>query len=92
MSEAYFVLFLFTISCVLYLFELAWIWVGLYYYRPNSQHDFETPLTLIIAARDEEQNLNENLIHWLSQKHKSYEVLVVNDCSDDDFCFAHSEP
>ncbi len=57
---------------------------GLARYKANLEADFDTQLTLIIAARDEEENLRKNLGIWLSQHHHAYEVLVVNDCSDDD--------
>jgi glycosyltransferase involved in cell wall biosynthesis len=63
--------------------ELAWIWGGLAQYKPNYEPDFSSPVSLIIAARDEEENLKKHLKLWLSQYHKSYEVVVVNDCSDD---------
>lgn len=91
MSEAYLVLLLFIFSCGLYLFELVWIWLGLYFYKYNELPDVDTPVTLLIAARDEEENLRKNLKYFLSQKHKSFEVLVVNDCSDDDSEFLLAE-
>lgn len=78
------VVIFFIIACLLYLFELAWIWGGLAQYIADLEPDFKTPLSLIIAARDEEQNLLKHLDLWLTQKHQGYEVVVVNDCSDDD--------
>lgn len=83
MPHVYIVVVFFILACILYLFELAWIWGGLAQYSSNEEPDFETPVSVIIAARDEEENLKEHLEIWLSQHHYSYEVIVVNDCSDD---------
>ncbi|WP_310683274.1 glycosyltransferase [Salibacter sp.] len=42
------------------------------------------PVSVVIAARNEESNLRENLPAILSQNHPNYEVVVVNDRSNDD--------
>lgn len=84
MLEPIIIVIFFIVACILYLVELAWIWGGLAQSKSITEPDFTTPLTLIIAARDEEENLREHLDIWLTQNHRSYEVLVVNDCSDDD--------
>ena len=90
MSDPY-IIALFIIACILYLFELAWIWGGLAQSITILEPDITTPVTLIIAARDEEVNLKKHLDIWLTQSHQSYEVLVVNDCSDDDTEFILAE-
>ncbi|MEO8885074.1 MAG: glycosyltransferase [Mucilaginibacter sp.] len=41
------------------------------------------PVSVIISARNEEQNLRENLPSILEQNYKDFEVVVVNDCSYD---------
>lgn len=41
------------------------------------------PISVIICARNEEENLNENLSYILSQDYPEYELIVVNDCSED---------
>jgi glycosyltransferase involved in cell wall biosynthesis len=84
MFEAFIIAVIFSLAILLYLVELAWIWGGLANYKAKEEADFDTPLSLIIAARDEEQNLKKHLELWLKQKHKSFEVVVVNDCSDDE--------
>ncbi len=43
----------------------------------------ENPVTIIICARNELHNLQKNLIPILSQDHNDFEVIVVNDCSND---------
>ncbi len=42
------------------------------------------PVSIIICARNEEENLKKNLISFLNQDYPNYEVIVVNDCSEDE--------
>ena len=77
------ILIVFSAGVLLYLFELAWIYGGISVYKSNAVADYATPVSLIIAARDEEQNLRKNLLQWLEQDHHAFEVIVVNDCSFD---------
>ena len=81
----------FIIGILLYVFELAWIWGGLFGFKSNLNPDYDTPISLIIAARDEEKNLKDNLELWLGQNHNSFEVIVVNDCSYDETSFLLTE-
>ncbi|MGC9341769.1 MAG: glycosyltransferase [Bacteroidales bacterium] len=41
------------------------------------------PVSIVICARNEEQNLEKNLPQILEQDYPEYEVIVVNDRSDD---------
>jgi poly-beta-1,6-N-acetyl-D-glucosamine synthase len=41
------------------------------------------PISVIISARNEAQNLTQNLESILTQKYPDFEVVVVNDCSFD---------
>ncbi|MFP4555498.1 MAG: glycosyltransferase [Bacteroidales bacterium] len=42
------------------------------------------PVSIVICARNEEENLSNFLPHVLEQDYPDYEVVVVNDCSHDD--------
>ena len=42
------------------------------------------PVSVIICARNEEVALGQNLRHMLEQDYPEFEVIVVNDCSEDD--------
>lgn len=44
----------------------------------------QEPVSIIICARNESENLINNLPLILQQDYPSYEVVVVNDCSEDD--------
>lgn len=47
--------------------------------------DFEyQPVTVIIAARNEAENLQKNLDFFLTQDYPNYQVIVVNDASTDE--------
>jgi poly-beta-1,6-N-acetyl-D-glucosamine synthase len=41
------------------------------------------PVSVIICARNEAENLERNLPSFLTQDYPDYEVVVVNDCSTD---------
>jgi len=43
----------------------------------------EIPISIIICARNEAENLKKNLPHILNQNYRSFEVIVVNDKSED---------
>lgn len=43
----------------------------------------KVPVSVIIAARNESENLRNNLEYFLNQDYHDYEVIVVNDCSYD---------
>ena len=48
-----------------------------------SQGDRLQPVSVIVCARNEEDDLAENLALILEQEYPDYEVIVVNDCSED---------
>lgn len=45
---------------------------------------FKRPVSVIICARNEAENLQQNLPLILSQSYPNFEVIVVNDCSNDE--------
>jgi cellulose synthase/poly-beta-1,6-N-acetylglucosamine synthase-like glycosyltransferase len=51
--------------------------------KPETNLEFP-PVSVIISARNEYRNLEENLPIFLNQDYPDYEVIVVNDCSWDD--------
>ncbi|MCZ2141175.1 MAG: glycosyltransferase [Bacteroidia bacterium] len=54
------------------------------FHKPSGslQSNYE-PVSVIIAARNELENLQKNLIAILEQDYPDFEVIVVNDCSWD---------
>lgn len=41
------------------------------------------PVSVIICAKNEEENLDENLPYILEQEYPNFEIIIVNDCSID---------
>jgi glycosyltransferase involved in cell wall biosynthesis len=50
----------------------------------NSEEVHTQPVSVVICARNEASNLREYLPSILNQKHPDFEVVVVNDTSEDD--------
>ncbi len=78
---------------VFVLFGVVWIIQMIYYWTLYSRLAFykeppadstDKPVTVIICAKNEYQNLLKNLPSVLEQDYPDYEVIVVNDASDDD--------
>ena len=53
------------------------------YTPPDTLPAVRIPISVIISARNEAQNLSENLPSILQQNYPDFEVVVVNDCSYD---------
>ena len=51
--------------------------------KTSSDKNTTRPLSVIIAARNEEKNLDKNLDKILSQNYPKFELIVVDDCSTD---------
>jgi biofilm PGA synthesis N-glycosyltransferase PgaC len=45
--------------------------------------DVKEPVSIIICARNELENLKKNLPLFLEQDHPDFEIVLVNDCSND---------
>lgn len=75
----------FVLFIVAQLFYLLFIHRRLAYYKLKEQINSEyRPVSVIIAARNESDNLYENLPIILSQDYPEFEVIVVNNQSIDD--------
>ena len=64
-------------------------WFYFRYYLKPARHEaaeeanHNAPVSVIICARNEAVNLKQYLPSILEQDHPDYEVIVVNDCSED---------
>jgi len=67
----------------------AWYWLQYYRRSAYARQDVSTPaaklppLSVVICARNEAENLRKFLPAVLEQDYPSFEVVVVNDCSED---------
>ena len=50
--------------------------------KTAAEHDYP-PVSVVVCARNERENLNDYLSVLLSQDYPSYEVIVVDDSSED---------
>lgn len=87
-SLTVFELVLLGLFAVSVLFQLLYYW-GIFgrlafFKIPDSSHLPKPPVSVIIAARNEYYNLEENLPAILEQDYPDFEVVVVNHTSTDD--------
>jgi biofilm PGA synthesis N-glycosyltransferase PgaC len=81
-QEALFILF--QVSFFIQLYFLVSNQSVLAAYKPRDKiKKTSIPVSVIISARNEANNLRENLPAILAQKYPDFEVVVVNDCSFD---------
>lgn len=81
------ILTLFVIYCTavsVQLFYYLWFYLATLKYRHPETDGNLPPVSVIICARNEAENLKKFLPLVLEQDYPSYEVIVVNDCSEDD--------
>ncbi len=73
----------FVIFFFVQLYYYLVIYSRLLFYREKKAKREKEPLSVIICARNEELNLDKFLPSVLTQDYPDYEVIVVNDCSND---------
>jgi len=75
---------LFQLCFIVQLYYLVSSHISLAGYKPREElPSVLIPVSVIIAARNEAQNLQENLPSILEQNYPDFEVVVINDCSYD---------
>lgn len=77
----------FILFGITWLIQMIYYWVvfsRLAFYRRKVTPVDLPPVSVIICAKNEYQNLLHNLPLVLEQEYPDYEVIVVNDASDDD--------
>ena len=78
--------FIFQICFVIQLYYTLVIHQRLASFRINENFKslVQLPVSVIICARNEYANLKKNLSYFLEQDYPDFEVVVVNDCSNDE--------
>lgn len=74
---------LFCFGFILQMWYYLTVFARLAFYNKKASQSDSPPVSVIICARNEDDNLVENLPHILSQDYPVYEVVVVDDCSFD---------
>ena len=75
--------FLFCFAAAIQLSYWLWFYLTPYLYKRSETEVGKEPVSVIICARNEADNLRNFLPAVLEQDYPSYEVIVVNDCSED---------
>lgn len=74
---------IFVAAASIQLFYYLYYFAAVYFYKPSVEIKEKKPVSVIICARNEGENLKEYLPSILEQDYPDYEVIVVNDCSED---------
>lgn len=74
----------FAIATAIQLFYYLYFYLAVYLFKHPVKEAVGDPVSIIICARNEVENLRNFLPSVLKQDYPDYEVIVVNDCSEDD--------
>ncbi len=78
------VFIVFGLSAVIQIFYYLYYYLAPALLKADGNIPVKDPVSVIICARNEEENLREFLPSVLEQDYPDFEVIVVNDCSEDD--------
>jgi cellulose synthase/poly-beta-1,6-N-acetylglucosamine synthase-like glycosyltransferase len=73
----------FALSASVQLFYYLLFYLAVYLYKNQGGTNEKKSVSVIICARNEAENLRNFLSAVLEQDYPDYEVIVVNDCSED---------
>jgi biofilm PGA synthesis N-glycosyltransferase PgaC len=78
-------LLLLVLSCFTQLFFIFYFFIPIGEHQPShlQQNEDYYPVSVVVCARNEEHNLKRNLDAILNQSYPQFEVLIVNDHSED---------
>lgn len=77
------VLILFLVAFIIQMIYYWGVFRAFAFYTEKGGDNLERPVSVVICARNEYQNLKKYLPVILDQDYPEYEVIVVNDVSDD---------
>lgn len=84
-NPIYIILIAFGLSLLIQLYFYIFYYSRILFSRKNQdKKQFKEPVSVVICARNEEENLEKHLRSILTQDYPDYEVIVVNDCSEDE--------
>ena len=74
---------IFTFVAAVQLFYYLFFYLSVYFKKSSESKNGKQPVSVIICARNEAENLLNYLPSILEQDYPDFEVIVVNDCSED---------
>jgi glycosyltransferase involved in cell wall biosynthesis len=81
-SVLFFVIFCFFFAVQLYYY--LFVFAKFSFYKPPAKPSLSEPVSVIICAKNEAENLQQNLPKFFAQQYPAFEIVVVNDCSVDE--------
>jgi glycosyltransferase involved in cell wall biosynthesis len=78
------VFLVFAVAAAIQLFYYLYFYLSVSLHNQKVNKGDKKSVSVIICARNEAENLRNFLPSVLSQEYADYEVIVVNDCSEDD--------
>ena len=82
-NQGIILIIVFTLSLLVQFIFYLGIYVRFLYHKQTKVKKKKEPVSVIICARNEADNLERYLPAVLSQDYPDYETIVVNDCSND---------
>ncbi len=79
-----YLIIIYLVSFVIQLFYYLFIFSRLAFFKSGENNEKQEPVSVIICAKNERDNLLEYLPLYLNQDYPKFEVVVVNDNSVDD--------
>jgi glycosyltransferase involved in cell wall biosynthesis len=73
----------FVLVTAIQLFYYYYFYLSVYVHKPKGNNTINQSVSIIICARNEAENLRIFLPVVLEQDYPDFEVIVVNDCSED---------
>ena len=86
-SLSFIILVVFLVSLLLQLLYHWGIFSKVAFYKRNARPKLDEelePVSVVICARDAYEYLSELIPALLNQDYPNYEIVVVNDCSEDE--------
>jgi glycosyltransferase involved in cell wall biosynthesis len=81
----------FALTAAIQLFYYLFWYLSVYTYKPSGSDTKKEAVSVIICARNEAENLSNFLPAVLEQDYPDFEVIVVNDCSEDNSYYVLGE-
>lgn len=78
---------IFAVFSIAFLVQISYIWLvfaRLAFYKPQNDKRMEKPVSVVITSKDDYYFLKKYLPIILTQDYPDYEVVLVNDHSDDE--------
>jgi len=82
MFEYLFITFI-VIFCIQFIYNAVLFGSFSFPKQKTTNTNFTEPVSVIVCAKNEAQNLIENIPFFINQKYPNFELVLINDCSTD---------